>query len=199
MNALIYNMMSVIVSALVTLILFKLLIRKKLVASSLSLILIDGAYALIFFSCTMFLIQALLPQNDVWSSLQAFAYACGILLLCIALFSIWRWISNRWNIKFHDIEMILLDYTKLFILLYIMIWHILPSLLSIWITIPVYDIKDSDRILLLILCSVGLLLEIFSINQRNHQTFSYHKGLSKEQVKKYLSFMKHSRHNSNKL
>lgn len=199
MNALIYNMMSVIVSALVTLILFKLLIRKKLVASSLSLILIDGAYALIFFSCTMFLIQALLPKNDVWSSLQAFAYACGILLLCIVLFSIWRWISNRWNIKFHDIEMILLDYTKLFILLYIMIWHILPSLLSIWITIPVYDIKDSDRILLLILCSVGLLLEIFSINQRNHQTFSYHKGLSKEQVKKYLSFMKHSRHNSNKL
>lgn len=199
MNALIYNMMSVIVSALVTLVLFKLLIQKKLVASSLSLILIDGAYALIFFSCTMFLIQALLPQNDVWSSLQAFAYACGILLLCMVLFSIWCWISNRWNIKFLDIEMILLDYTKLFILLYIMIWHILPSLLSIWITIPVYDIKDSDRILLLILCSVGQLLEVFSINQRNHQTFSYHKGLSKEQVKKYLSFMKHSRHNSNKL
>lgn len=199
MDALIYNIMSVIVTALVTIGLFKLLAKRKLVASSLSLILMDGAYALIFFASMMFLIQAILPQNDVWRSLQAFGFAFCIGIICIVIFGIWLLISKKWNIHFQDTGMILVDYIKLFILLYIMIWHILPSLLSIWITIPVYDIKDSDRILLFILCSIGLLLEMFSIRQRNHQVFSYHKGLNQQQVKTYLSFMKHSRHNSNKL
>ena len=62
MDALIYNIMSVIVTALVTIVLFKLLAKRKLVASSLSLILMDGAYALIFFASMMFLIQAILKM-----------------------------------------------------------------------------------------------------------------------------------------
>ena len=131
MDALIYNIMSVIVTALVTIGLFKLLAKRKLVASSLSLILMDGAYALIFFASMMFLIQAILPQNDVWRSLQAFGFAFCIGIICIVIFGIWLLISKKWNIHFQDTGMILVDYIKLFILLYIMIWHILPSLLSI--------------------------------------------------------------------
>lgn len=199
MNALIYNMMSVIVTAIFTSIIFHVLTKKRLVASSLSLILMDGAYLLIFFSCSMFLIQALLPQDDVWNSLQAFGYTLCILMICISLLGLWHYISRKWKIHLQDIGMLLQDYIKLFIVIYIILWHILPSLLSIWITFPVYDIKDSDRFLLLVLCSIGLLLEITSIYQKSKQNFSYHKGLNQAQVKTYLSFMKHSRHNANKL
>lgn len=88
MDALIYNIMSVIVTALVTIVLFKLLAKRKLVASSLSLILMDGAYALIFFASMMFLIQAILPQNDVWRSLQAFGFAFCIGIICIVIFGV---------------------------------------------------------------------------------------------------------------
>ena len=199
MNALIYNMLSVIVTAFFSSIIFHLLTKKRLVASSLSLIFMDGAYLLIFFSCSMFLIQAILPKDNVWNSLQAFGYTLCILVICILLLGLWHYISRKWKIYLQDIGMLLHDYIKLFIVIYIILWHVLPSLLSIWITFPVYDIKDSDYFLLLILCSIGLLLEIHSIYQKSKQNFAYHKGLNQAQVKTYLSFMKHSRHNANKL
>lgn len=199
MNVMLYNMMSVILTAILMGMLMYLFRHKLALVSEHVKLYVHVGYLIIFFTCSIFIIQALInEQETILSSLWALGYAILGLTACGGLLLLGKAVRNRW--KAHvGLPMGVLSYFQCFLLGDILLWHILPYLMSFWITIPMRELQGSDLILLLALCESGILLSMMQLLWFRNHSLRLHPTLDEEEYRRYLQFLKHSRHNHNQL
>ena len=72
-------------------------------------------------------------------------------------------------------------YISCFLMLYLILWHILPFLLSFVMTISLKTLGNRDLILLSVLCESGILSVLLALRFPNRDFHKIYHGLTKEE------------------
>lgn len=196
MSTLWYNMMSVIVTAGLTIVGFALTKRIRFCMSDDTQRWIRYGCLASFFVCSIFVIDHVSNSGaQRWASWMSIAYALLGLGICLFVVFVVAVIKRKWSLAMPEA---LLIYLQCFLLLYLILWHIVPFLCSSWITISLKAVKDSDRILLYALCEVGVLVSLLIGMKKDTKQTSTYQGLTKEEYAVYQSFLRNSRRDRNK-
>lgn len=195
MSALWYNMLSVIVTAGLTIIGFAFTKRFRFCMSDDIQRWTRYGCLVSFFVSSIFVIDHLSnPVTQRWASWMSFLYALAGLGICLMVVFILSVIKRKWSLAIPGSYLI---YLQSFLLLYLILWHIVPFLCSSWITISLNAVKDSDKILLCVLCEAGILVSLLSGVQKDTKPLSLYQGLTKEEYALYQSFLRNSKKNRN--
>lgn len=81
-------------------------------------------------------------------------------------------------------------YISCFLMLYLILWHILPLLLSFVMTISLKALGNRGLILLSVLCESGILSVLLALRFPNSDFHKTYHGLTKEEYQSYQSFQK---------
>lgn len=195
MSTLWYNMLSVIVTACLTIIGFVFTKRFRFCMSDDIQRWIRYGCLVSFFVSSIFVIDQLSnPLTQSWTSWMAILYALAGLGICLVVVFVLSIIKRKWSLAIPGSCLI---YLQSFLLLYLILWHIVPFLCSSWIMISLKAVKDSDKILLCVLCEMGILVSLLSGMQKDTKQTSLYQGLTKEEYALYQSFLRNSRKNRN--
>ena len=201
MDALRYNMMCVMITSIVSLILFYITTKQRLCVRPLTRLTLDIACFVIYFACSMLLIRSLMDgdSEQLWFSVIALLYTFGFLIIHVILLLLWKLMQKKVKVL-HNLNFdLFIDYIQIFMLIYMILWHIIPGILSIWVTIANDAILDSDRLLLLVLCEGGILLSMLQISCHVKDKVTCYANLDELQTRQYLSFLRKHKHNHNRL
>lgn len=196
MSSLAVHMMCTIIAAFVSVLVWFLTQRIRFLLSEQGKRRMSYALLVVFYICSMFLIDSLCnPFKTIWLSWLSILYAMLGLLLCGGIIFLIHRLKGKWK---RIIPMQLLMDIQCFLQLYLIVWHVVLLLLSFGFLNFFETLKDSDLVLLLVMCEAGILSALFTICFPDLDHQQTYQGLTKDEYRIYRSSQKSIRHQKNK-
>lgn len=199
MSSVMYNLLSILITGGMTLLLVGLFhvwnpVRQRWIKLYASI-----ACSVMLYGMSLFLIHSLLlmdhivSKESLFSSLYAFLISMCLLAFLFLIAFVIKKILGKLKLFFPSSQVVhfINFYVLVFILVYILLWHITIPYLSDVMQIVLQEVQSSDEILLLILCSVGLLMDMVSIkNKSKENDHLYDRVLTNEEAEEYRNFIR---------